>query len=115
MTRLEFADKMKQQRRGDWLVTVPMVIGLVAGLLAILVLFVVSGAHDSGALGLVFFVGIILFVLLWAALGIFIHRRRMRKAGMFCTKCDSLLHTTAISIAVATGNCSICGQSFLED
>jgi hypothetical protein len=115
MTRLEFAEKMKKQRRADWLVIVPMVIGLVVGLLAILVFFAITGAHESGAQGLAFLVGIFLFVFLWAALGTFNHRRRMRKAGMFCTKCDTLLHTTAISIAIATGNCSICGQSFLED
>jgi len=115
MTRLEFAQWTKKQGRGDWRVNVAMMAGLLVGVLTFLAFVPKMAANESGVQILAIAIGIALFVVLWAALGISISRRRMRKAGMFCTKCDSLLHTTAISIAIATGNCSICGQKFLED
>ena len=114
MTRLEFAKTMKQQGRGNGWIAGLMTTGLIVSLSAIMI-FPLMGTRASDTQVFAAAVGGFLFILFWAGLGIFIGRRRMRKAGMFCTKCDNFLHTTAISIAIATGNCSICGQQFLED
>ena len=115
MTRLEFAKAMKQQRRGNGWIAGLMTTGMIVGIFAIIIFAAAMDTRPSNTQVFAVVFGALLFLLFWVALGIFVGRRRMRKAGMFCTKCDTLLHTTAISIAIATGNCSICGQKFLED
>ena len=64
------------------------------------------------AIHLVGFYGLMIGILI---LMIQIGKFRSRKAGLYCTHCDSTLSRPGIEIAIATGNCGSCGKTFLED
>ncbi len=111
MNRTEFLENWENEKRSGKRVFASW---FIFALLAVIGLMIFGGENENyrntlfASICLLGLIGSIVAILVFGIIN-------SKKSKLRCSKCGKNLTNVGIEIAVATGNCSSCGEKFLDD